>query len=173
MKNEKLPIDQLPILAQNLLKDHKSCLEELSNLSIGVSKTNKNNVLPVTWHGPEPGIGLRNSAELSQIPYSFDNSLQTAEVFPEGELDADLQQVDLRETNSWRLKLGEIETTEMVEVQLVNAVAPFVLCNRLSNLMMKENTGKSTLSMLPQWKGNSIDLKKLIDIHIPIWLKQL
>ena len=32
------------------------------------SKTDKNNVLPVTWHGPEPGIGLRNSAELSQIP---------------------------------------------------------------------------------------------------------
>jgi NAD(P)-dependent dehydrogenase (short-subunit alcohol dehydrogenase family) len=27
------------------------------------------------------------------------------------------------------LKLGQIETTEMIEVQLVNAVAPFVLCN--------------------------------------------
>jgi hypothetical protein len=41
---------------------------------------------------------------------------------PEGELDADLQQVDLRKTNSWRL--GQIETTEMIEVQLVNSVAP-------------------------------------------------
>jgi hypothetical protein len=40
------------------------------------------------------------------------------EVFPEGELDADLQQVDLRKTNSWRLRLGQIETTEMIEVQL-------------------------------------------------------
>jgi hypothetical protein len=30
------------------------------------------------------------------------------EVFPEGELD-DLQQVDLRKTNSWRLRLGQIE----------------------------------------------------------------
>jgi NAD(P)-dependent dehydrogenase (short-subunit alcohol dehydrogenase family) len=146
MENEKLPIDQLPALAQTLLKDHESCLEELSSFSAGIVKTNKNNVLPVTWHGPEPGIGLRNSAELSQIPYSFDNTLQTTEVFPEGELDADLQQVDLRKTNSWRLKLGEIETTEMVEVQLVNAVAPFVLCNRLSNVMMKENTGKKHTS---------------------------
>ncbi len=35
------------------------------------------------------------------------------------------------ETNSWRLRLGEIPTTEMLEVQLVNSVAPFVLCNRL------------------------------------------
>jgi hypothetical protein len=45
-------------------------------------------------------------------------------------VDADLQQVDLK-TNSWRLRLGQIETTEMIEVQLVNSVAPFVLCNRL------------------------------------------
>ena len=55
-----------------------------------------------------------------------------------------MQQVDLRVTISRRLKLGEIETTEMVEVQLVNAVAPFVLYNRLSNVMMKENTGEKT-----------------------------
>jgi hypothetical protein len=45
--------------------------------------------------GPEPGIGLWASAKLSQIPYSFDNAL-VATVFPEGEFDADLQQVDLR-----------------------------------------------------------------------------
>ncbi|WP_432410672.1 SDR family NAD(P)-dependent oxidoreductase [Rasiella sp. SM2506] len=160
MENEKLPIDQLPELAQPLLKDHESCLQELSDFSVSTSKTSKNNVLPVTWHGPEPGIGLRNSAALSQIPYSFDNSLQTSEVFPEGKLDADLQQVDLRKTNSWRLKLGEIETTEMVEVQLVNAVAPFVLCNRLSNLMMKENTGKKHIINVSAMEGKFHRFKK-------------
>ncbi|GEQ86442.1 oxidoreductase [Patiriisocius marinistellae] len=160
MENEKLPVDQLPKLAQPLLNDHIDCLQELSDLSVDTSKTSKNNVLPVTWHGPEPGIGLRNSAALSQIPYSFDNSLQTSEVFPEGKLDADLQQVDLRKTNSWRLKLGEIETTEMVEVQLVNAVAPFVLCNRLSNLMMKENTGKKHIINVSAMEGKFHRFKK-------------
>jgi len=160
MENEKLPIDKLPKLAQTLLQDHESCLEELLKLSVGPSKTDNNNVLPVTWHGPEPGVGLRNSAELSQIPYSFDNSLQTTEVFPEGELDADLQQVDLRKTNSWRLKLGEIETTEMVEVQLVNAVAPFVLCNRLSNVMMKEKTGKKHIINVSAMEGKFHRFKK-------------
>lgn len=164
MANEKLPINQLPERAQTLLKNHESCLEELSSLNIGPSKTSKNNVLPVTWHGPEPGIGLRNSAELSQIPYSFDNALQASEVFPEGRLDADLQQVDLRKTNSWRLKLGEIETTEMVEVQLVNAVAPFVLCNRLSNLMMKENTGKKHIINVTAMEGKFHRFKK-VDRH--------
>ncbi|MGY8886963.1 MAG: oxidoreductase, partial [Flavobacteriales bacterium] len=63
MKNEKLPINQLPKLAQNLLEDHENCLEELSSLSAGTTITDKNNALPVTWHGPEPGIGLRNSAQ--------------------------------------------------------------------------------------------------------------
>ena len=160
MENELKPINELPKIAQTLLKEHQDCLIELSSLSESTAKTDKNNVLPVTWHGPEPGIGLRNSAALSQIPYSFDNSLSPAEVFPEGELDADLQQVDLRKTNSWRLKLGEIETTEMVEVQLVNAVAPFVLCNRLSNLMMKENTGKKHIINVTAMEGKFHRFKK-------------
>ena len=164
MEKEKLSIDQLPKAAQIVLKNHSNCLQELTEISTGALKTNKNNVLPVSWHGPEPGIGLRNSAALSQIPYSFDNSLQTAEVFPEGKLDADLQQVDLRKTNSWRLRLGEIETTEMVEVQLVNAVAPFVLCNRLSNLMMKENTGKKHIINVSAMEGKFHRFKK-VDRH--------
>lgn len=152
MAIEEKPIDKLPQFAQDLLKDHKYCLQELDELTTNADDQ-KNNTLPVSWHGPEPGIGIRSSAKLSQIPYSFDNSLQTSEVFPEGELDADLQQVDLRKTNSWRLKLGEIETTEMIEVQLVNAVAPFVLCNRLSKLMRSENTGKKHIINVSAMEG--------------------
>ena len=150
MPNEDKPIVELPKFAADLLKDHQACLQELKVLTATAS-SNQN--MPVTWHGPEPGIGLRASAKLSQIPYSFDNTLQTKEVFPEGELDADLQQVDLRKTNSWRLKLGEIETTEMIEVQLVNSVAPFVLCNRLSELMKKENTGMKHIINVSAMEG--------------------
>ncbi|MDO6803263.1 SDR family oxidoreductase [Wenyingzhuangia sp. 1_MG-2023] len=158
MEIEELPINKLPVLAQELLKDHNNCLDELKQLSGTVVANNKN--VPVTWHGEEPGVGLRASAKLSQIPYSFDNSLATAEVFPEGELDADLQQVDLRKTNSWRLKLGEIETTEMLEVQLVNSVAPFVLCNRLSELMKKDNTGKKHIINVSAMEGKFYRFKK-------------
>ena len=150
MENEERPIASLPINVQNLLLDHTNCLDELKVLTTGFS-SNEN--MPVTWHGPEPGIGLRASAKLSQIPYSFDNALVAKEVFPEGELDADLQQVDLRKTNSWRLKLGQIETTEMIEVQLVNSVAPFVLCNRLSEVMKKDNTGKKHIINVSAMEG--------------------
>ena len=58
------------------------------------------------------------------------------ELFPEGLLDKDLQQVDLSEHNSWRLLLHEVSTVELLETQLVNAVAPFVLNARLKPLMM-------------------------------------
>ena len=64
-----------------------------------------------------------------------------------------MQQVDLRKTNSWRLKLGEIHTNEMLEVQLVNSVAPFVLCNRLSSLMKKENTGQKHIINVSAMEG--------------------
>ncbi|PTL98968.1 MAG: oxidoreductase [Bacteroidetes bacterium] len=150
MENEERPLESLPKFARDLLVDHTDCLDELKTLTSGAS-SNKN--MPVTWHGPEPGIGLRASAKLSQIPYSFDNTLVTQEVFPEGKLDADLQQVDLRKTNSWRLKLGEIETTEMIEVQLVNSVAPFVLCNRLSEIMKKSNTGQKHIINVSAMEG--------------------
>ncbi|HET9953948.1 MAG TPA: SDR family oxidoreductase [Polyangiaceae bacterium] len=39
--------------------------------------------------------------------------------------------LDLRERNSWRLALADVDTREMVEAQLVNAMAPFVLMGKL------------------------------------------
>ena len=150
MDKEEMPISELPDFAKDLLKDHHDCIQELNTLAENIADE-KN--LPVTWHGKQPGIGLSQSAKLSQIPYSFDNSLQADEVFPEGELDVDLQQVDLRQTNSWRLKLGEIETLEMMEVQLVNSIAPFVLCNRLSVLMRKEKTGQKHIINVTAMEG--------------------
>lgn len=108
----------------------------------------------VSWGSTAPvGIGIHASARLSQMPYRFDRSLDTQDVFPSGELDADLQQVDLRKTNSWRLKLGEIEPLEMLEVQLINAVAPFVLNNRLVPLMKKDFTGQKHIVNVTAMEG--------------------
>ena len=83
------------------------------------------------------GLGLRHSARLSQVRFDFDEDARREDLFPDGALDADLQQVDLRAVNSWRLTLAEVPTPEMIEVQLVNAVAPFILCSRLKPLMLR------------------------------------
>jgi NAD(P)-dependent dehydrogenase (short-subunit alcohol dehydrogenase family) len=81
--------------------------------------------------------GLTHSAELSQLPLLPEELAAQRDLFPEGRLDQDLQQVDLRERNSWRLTMAEVPSVELLEVQLVNAVAPFVLNARLKPLMMR------------------------------------
>src|ERR1700760_1548537 len=54
-----------------------------------------------------------------------------------GRVDADVQQVDLRVMNSWRMALADVPAPEMLEVQLVNSVAPFILCSKLKGLMTR------------------------------------
>jgi NAD(P)-dependent dehydrogenase (short-subunit alcohol dehydrogenase family) len=86
---------------------------------------------------PEPAAGLVNAAALSQIPLLPDELQARQDLFPQGQLDQDLQQVDLRERNSWRLTLAEVPSVELLEVQLVNAIAPFILNARLKPLMLR------------------------------------
>ncbi|MBL8601913.1 MAG: SDR family NAD(P)-dependent oxidoreductase [Myxococcales bacterium] len=47
------------------------------------------------------------------------------------------QPLDLRETNSWRLRLGEISTEEAASTYAINALAPFVLLNGLRACMAR------------------------------------
>ncbi len=97
-------------------------------------------MLPVV---EEPGHALAviepivNSAEMSQIPLLASDHDSSHHLFPQGVLDKDLQQVDLRERNSWRLTLAEVSSVELLETQLVNAVAPFILNARLKPLMLR------------------------------------
>jgi NAD(P)-dependent dehydrogenase (short-subunit alcohol dehydrogenase family) len=81
-------------------------------------------------------LGLTLAAELSQFPLLPEELAAQGDLFPEGQLDADLQQVDLRDRNSWRLLLAEVPSVELLEVHLVNAIAPFILNARLKPLML-------------------------------------
>jgi NAD(P)-dependent dehydrogenase (short-subunit alcohol dehydrogenase family) len=95
--------------------------------------------------GP-PGSSLASSsspafaAELSQLPLLPDDHTHDRGLFPEHAYDADGQQIDLRKVNSWRLRLADVSTPELIEVQLVNAIAPFVLNARLKPLMERVPT---------------------------------
>jgi NAD(P)-dependent dehydrogenase (short-subunit alcohol dehydrogenase family) len=81
--------------------------------------------------------GVAHAAQLSQVPLLPDERALQDGLFPEGRLDQDLQQVDLRGRNSWRLLLDEVPSVELLEVQLVNAIAPFILNARLKPLMLR------------------------------------
>jgi len=81
--------------------------------------------------------GLTHAAALSQVPLLPGEQQAQNDLFPQGRLDEDLQQVDLRSHNSWRMLLAEVPTVELLEVQLVNAIAPFVLDARLKPLLIR------------------------------------
>ena len=92
---------------------------------------------PACGSGAGAAVGIARAAELSQLPLLPEDLAGQDDLFPEGRLDQDLQQVDLRERNSWRLPLHEVSSVELLETQLVNAVAPFVLNARLKPLMLR------------------------------------
>ncbi|MEV5497367.1 SDR family NAD(P)-dependent oxidoreductase [Nonomuraea fuscirosea] len=56
-------------------------------------------------------------------------------LFPAGRTDETGQPLDLRDRNSWSLRLHEVDPAEWLEVQLVNSFAPFLLTSRLRGLL--------------------------------------
>jgi NAD(P)-dependent dehydrogenase (short-subunit alcohol dehydrogenase family) len=82
-------------------------------------------------------VGIVRAAELSQVALVAEDLDVAADLFPEGELDQDRQQVDARDRNSWRMLMAEVPSVELLEVHLVNAVAPFILNARLKPLMLR------------------------------------
>jgi NAD(P)-dependent dehydrogenase (short-subunit alcohol dehydrogenase family) len=77
------------------------------------------------------------AAQMSQVRLLEEELAVRSSLFPQGQLDEDLQQVDLRDRNSWRMLLADVPTVEMLEVQLVNAIAPFLFNARLKPLMLR------------------------------------
>ncbi|MFC5439960.1 SDR family NAD(P)-dependent oxidoreductase [Rhodanobacter ginsenosidimutans] len=95
------------------------------------------NILPQSTGRDTAVPGLTRAAELSQLPLLPEELLAQSHLFPEGRLDQDLQQIDLRQRNSWRLLMAEVPSVELLEVQLVNAIAPFIINARLKPLMLR------------------------------------
>lgn len=61
--------------------------------------------------------------------------VDTNAAFPENRFDKDHQQIDLRTSNSWTMLLHEVPPVEMLETQLVNVTAPFLLNSQLRTMM--------------------------------------
>ncbi|MFN0062352.1 MAG: SDR family NAD(P)-dependent oxidoreductase [Myxococcaceae bacterium] len=133
-ERERLHQDELPPAARPLLASHHACVRTLDS-----GETNPQ-ALKASWRSHDASLGIRASAALSQLPYALEQQGDIETLFPSGKLDADQQQVDLRAVNSWRLSLHEVQTAEMLEVHLVNAVAPFILCGKLKPLMLKDRS---------------------------------
>ncbi|MFZ4576923.1 MAG: SDR family NAD(P)-dependent oxidoreductase [Myxococcota bacterium] len=132
MEVETAALHDLPEHVRKLL----GAYEGLRSYALPGAPTTGASLLTSTAALPDELVaGLTRPAQLSQAAL-LPGDLGDQHLFPQGELDQDLQQVDLRERNSWRLTLHEVSSVELLETQLVNAVAPFVLNARLKPLML-------------------------------------
>jgi NAD(P)-dependent dehydrogenase (short-subunit alcohol dehydrogenase family) len=78
-----------------------------------------------------------NIADLSQIPLIPEDAIVAPDLFPTGMLTEEGEQMDLRQFNSWLMKDDEVSILELLEVHVINAIAPFIINSRLKKLMSK------------------------------------
>jgi NAD(P)-dependent dehydrogenase (short-subunit alcohol dehydrogenase family) len=88
---------------------------------------------------PFDTTGVSHSAAMSQMVILPEDVGVDDDVLPPGVTDINNQQLDLRKTNSWLLKMEEVSTPEVMECMFINAIAPFVLNSRLKPLMTIPN----------------------------------
>jgi NAD(P)-dependent dehydrogenase (short-subunit alcohol dehydrogenase family) len=89
-------------------------------------------------------------AALSQIPMLPEDELDS-DLFPIDKYDRDGNQIDLRSINSWLLRDDEVSIVELLEVHVVNAIAPFVINSRLKAMMNRQpNTDKYIINVSSQ-----------------------
>jgi NAD(P)-dependent dehydrogenase (short-subunit alcohol dehydrogenase family) len=153
LPGEALPVSDLPPQVAGLLASHEALARALEADHALAAGAPLDGTGLTAWHGGRGGVGITSAPELSQVRYAYDDETRRSDLFPTGRLDADLQQVDLRAQNTWRLALAEVPTAEMLEVQLVNAVAPFILCARLKALMLRHPTGDKHIVNVSAMEG--------------------
>jgi NAD(P)-dependent dehydrogenase (short-subunit alcohol dehydrogenase family) len=132
LTREAAPLSTLPEPCRSVLASHA----ELRH-AIEISHSHERGALVDASTRGTHGVGLLQSAALSQRRYLDEDFRGGEDLFPAGRFDEDRQQLDLREINSWRLRLHEVETPELLEVHLVNAIAPYILNARLKPLMLR------------------------------------
>ena len=131
LARETESLAQLPPPLRETLASHR----ELRQMIEGSLPQGGGTLLTTDTRGH--GEGLIHSAALSQRRYLDGDFRDGDTLFPSGHYDEDRQQIDLRTVNSWRLRLHEVETPELLEVHLVNAIAPYILNARLKPLMVR------------------------------------
>jgi len=77
------------------------------------------------------------TSQISLLPEDSDKKY-----FPPGLYDADHQQLDLRSKSSWNAEVSNVSTIELLETQIINFTAPFLLIRDLTPRLLKNNSGE-------------------------------
>ena len=166
VNNAAQTVRRPPVFYQNLINHEK--LELL--VTGGVTHLLPSSTVSAIDIVAKEGRGLRTQsicsdpdyiACLSQVPLVEGDEVFDEQLFPKGRIDKDGQQEDRRDKNSWMMMLNEVSLPEMLEVLYINVVAPFLLCNRLKNIMQKRAKQQpSFIVNVSAMEGNFFDPDK-------------
>ncbi len=87
--------------------------------------------------GAPSTLAISDSSDLLPSLLPEGESPSAADILPADKLYDNEELADSRDSNSWMLKLDQVGPQEMLEVQLVNSVAPFLLNSRLKPLLAR------------------------------------
>jgi NAD(P)-dependent dehydrogenase (short-subunit alcohol dehydrogenase family) len=99
----------------------------------------------LVMQGAPSTLAIADSAELlpqvmsgfAELETTATNLPSVMDILPADRLEDNEELADSRDVNSWLLRLDEVGAPEMLEVQLVNSVAPFLLNSRLKPLLLR------------------------------------
>lgn len=105
------------------------------------------NAMVTTPSAPFENNGISHSAAMSQMILLPEDVGVSDEVLPPGVTDINGQQLDLRSTNSWRLKMEEVSTPEVMECMFINAIGT-LSCILLGQKLMTSDSSLITRQTL-------------------------
>lgn len=83
-------------------------------------------------------------------------------LFPLGKCNRDGEPLDLRDKNSWVLRLHEVTLNELLETQIVNSIAPFTLINNLKKAFLQSPLEKNFIVNVSAMEGQFFRQTKTI-----------
>ncbi|MBD2447952.1 SDR family oxidoreductase [Nostoc sp. FACHB-152] len=162
INNAAQTVRRPPEFYRHLIEFESLSLQELPpELQLLVAHNHTvNNDKPALLASTEAATFAESSALLSQIPLIPEDSIDNSAFFPLGKYTDDGQQLDLRPFNSWLMKDDEVSILELLEVHIINAIAPFVINSRLKQLMSNCKPTNKYIINVSSMEGRFNDVDK-------------
>ena len=129
-KNEKLSLESNTIQENKVLENNDEKQGKVVDIEVDIDDM----ISSSSSSSSSSSFGGLTSSDMSQVQLQKGDD-SSKEFLPENQFNQSGQQIDLRENNSWKLKLEHVQTPELLEVFTINTMAPFILNGRLKSLM--------------------------------------
>lgn len=140
INNAAQTVKRPPQFYKHLVKNETHALDENKIKGEFIKKNDKLNMLDfcstnVFQHNSER---IPLSVALTMSHFGDEKDVDES-YFPTEKYDNDGQQIDLRKNNSWNSKIDDLSIMEILEVQIINNIAPTMFISKFKKLMVNNN----------------------------------